>query len=55
MKKNFAESGMTDENSDEDIIIADEQTPAEETIDLDDSAETSEPVEEKAEEEKTEE
>ncbi len=58
-KKNFAESGMTDENSDEDIIIADEQTPAEETIDLDDSAETSEPVEEnteeKAEEEKTEE
>ena len=59
MKKNFAESGMTEENSDEDIIIADEQTPAEETIDLDDSAETSEPVEEtteeKAEEEKTEE
>ena len=59
MKKNFAESGMTDENSDEDIIIADEQTPAEETIDLDDSAEVSEPVEEnteeKAEEEKTEE
>mgnify|MGYP002617035295 FL=1 len=59
MKKNFAESGMTEENSDEDIIIADEQTPAEETIDLDDSAEVSEPVEEnteeKAEEEKTEE
>ena len=59
MKKNFAESGMTDENSDEDIIIADEQTPAEETIDLDDSAEVSEPVEEnteeKVEEEKTEE